>query len=395
MRSRKVWAMLALAAMLLLLGGAAADSSNKSDGSGGKSGKRFGKGARGNKGDQGGQGFQQGGRGGRGLTADQIVERLLSFDKNKDGKLTKDELPERMQDLVAKGDTNKDGALDKDEIKALAAKLAEEGFGDRGGRGGRGAGFQGPRGGGGFGGFGGGLVFLADQKSVREELKMTEEQVKKVEEFREKARGEGFRGGRGGFNPEEFQKRMEERTKAETKALAEILKPEQLKRLKQISWQREGTRALGNEEVAEALKLSTEQKDKIKTIREDSMKEMRELFGGGGRGGNREEARKKFEDLRKATDEKIHAVLTAEQKTKLKELTGEPFKGEIQQPQFRPGGGGRRPQPGARTEQPKKEEPKATEAAKTATAPVRDPELDKKLERIIKELEDLRKELRR
>jgi hypothetical protein len=61
---------------------------------------------------------------GRGLAVDDVVERLLSFDKNKDGKLTKDELPERMHDLIARGDTNKDGALDRDEIRKLAAELA-------------------------------------------------------------------------------------------------------------------------------------------------------------------------------------------------------------------------------------------------------------------------------
>jgi hypothetical protein len=77
----------------------------------------------------------------RGLSEEEIVERILSFDKNKDGKVTKEELPERMQNLIEKGDTNKDGALDPAEIKALAAKLRREGLP---------AGFDG------FGGFGGG-----------------------------------------------------------------------------------------------------------------------------------------------------------------------------------------------------------------------------------------------
>jgi hypothetical protein len=68
------------------------------------------------------------------ISVDDIVERIMAFDKNKDGKVTKDELPERMHHLIKLGDTNKDGALDKDEIKKLAAKLAAApgGFGGRG-----------------------------------------------------------------------------------------------------------------------------------------------------------------------------------------------------------------------------------------------------------------------
>ena len=59
-----------------------------------------------------------------GLGVDDVVARLMAFDKNKDGKITKDELPERMQFLIDLGDTNKDGALDRDEIKKLAASRA-------------------------------------------------------------------------------------------------------------------------------------------------------------------------------------------------------------------------------------------------------------------------------
>jgi hypothetical protein len=71
--------------------------------------------------------FQESPRGlvrGDGISVDDVVARLLSFDKNKDGKLTRDELPERMQFLIDLGDTNKDGALDKDEIKKLATTRA-------------------------------------------------------------------------------------------------------------------------------------------------------------------------------------------------------------------------------------------------------------------------------
>ena len=53
-----------------------------------------------------------------------LVVRLMQFDKNGDGKLAKDELPERLQALFEKGDLNKDGFLDKEEIVKLAAAQA-------------------------------------------------------------------------------------------------------------------------------------------------------------------------------------------------------------------------------------------------------------------------------
>ena len=61
------------------------------------------------------------------IRVDDIVERIMAFDKNKDGKVTKDELPERMHGLIARGDTNKDGALDRDEIKKLASTAGGRG----------------------------------------------------------------------------------------------------------------------------------------------------------------------------------------------------------------------------------------------------------------------------
>ena len=48
-----------------------------------------------------------------------VIERLVSFDVNADDRLSRDELPERMQGLVARGDRNADAALDLDEIRTL------------------------------------------------------------------------------------------------------------------------------------------------------------------------------------------------------------------------------------------------------------------------------------
>lgn len=49
-----------------------------------------------------------------------VVDRVMSFDRNTDGKVEAGELIDRMQHLVRRGDANGDGALDVLEIRGLA-----------------------------------------------------------------------------------------------------------------------------------------------------------------------------------------------------------------------------------------------------------------------------------
>ena len=101
--------------------------------------------------DGGGRGGPDGGGGG--FDASEMVNRMMQNDKNKDGKLTKDELPsERMQGLIDRADKDGDGAASKAELTEMASSQMGSGRGG-GGRGGQGGG----RGGGGDrGGRGGG-----------------------------------------------------------------------------------------------------------------------------------------------------------------------------------------------------------------------------------------------
>ena len=70
---------------------------------------------------RGGAGRGGPGRGGAG-DGGGMAERLMSFDKNKDGKLAADELPERMQRLIKGADADGDGSVDKNELADFAAK---------------------------------------------------------------------------------------------------------------------------------------------------------------------------------------------------------------------------------------------------------------------------------
>ena len=55
---------------------------------------------------------------------DLVVARLMSFDRNADGRIAIDELPERMQSVLVRGDRSNDGALDREEIRQLAVSPA-------------------------------------------------------------------------------------------------------------------------------------------------------------------------------------------------------------------------------------------------------------------------------
>jgi len=57
-----------------------------------------------------------------------FVERMMGFDKNKDGKISKEEFPERMQRMFDRLDANKDGVVDKAELEEAAKRF---GRGDR------------------------------------------------------------------------------------------------------------------------------------------------------------------------------------------------------------------------------------------------------------------------
>ena len=215
---------------------------------------------------------------------------------------------------------------------------------------------------GGFGGFGGGQVNLRSgiftNKALQEELKITEDQATKLnaytaklteamKEFAPPARtgqpgGAGGAGGRpggaGGTTQRsdedqlkylKMQVQMLEERMAVTKS---TLTADQQKRLSQLENQQLGSNAFGNARVAKALGLSAEQTAKIKELNDEMAKErgeiQREAFGGGRGGFDREkfaEMQKKVKNLTDDTAEKVQKTFSAEQKSKWKEMTGEPF----------------------------------------------------------------------
>lgn len=156
---------------------------------------------------------------------------------------------------------------------------------------------------GGFGGFGPrDITSLLQSPEVRKELNLTEQQAEKI-------------------------------PGAIMKALSDVLDEKQLKRLRQIDLQVKGNQAFFDPRVQKDLKLSEDQISNIKSILEDSRKEQAEIFKDA-KGGNFQAIGEKMTALRKETNEKVHGVLTADQRKAWKQMLGEEFKFE------RPGGVG-------------------------------------------------------
>jgi EF hand len=154
-----------------------------------------------------------------GQTGDDTMARMMEFDANKDGKLTREEVTdERLIRLFDRADANKDGTVTTAELTALvAAEPARRGGPGGFGRGGFGPGGFGPPGGGPPGGgfrpgevlprmFQSRLNLSAEQKAQIEALQkdvdaalakiLNDEQKRQWTEMR--SRGPGGPGGRRG-----------------------------------------------------------------------------------------------------------------------------------------------------------------------------------------------------
>jgi hypothetical protein len=184
-------------------------------------------------------------------------------------------------------------------------------------------------------GFGNNVTYMSLLRvdKIQEEIKVTDEQDGKIEAARDElneaaraARGQG-----GGFQNfqdlsdeerEQFFAQMRERAaaraKAEKEKVAEILDDAQMKRLGEIFIQVAGSDALSDADVAAALKVTDEQKEKIQAAQQEARTARREAL----QDLEGEERDAKSEELRKEADKTILALLTADQQTQLNDMKG-------------------------------------------------------------------------
>ena len=181
---------------------------------------------------------------------------------------------------------------------------------------------------------------LLRNKSVQEELKISEDQTTKLKEIGDKIRAkyaDEFKdAGRDFAKIREVGKKVSEETK---KALADanILKPEQTKRLRQIEVQTAGLTAFSMEDVQKVLKLTDKQIADAKAASDDIRKDADEMRKDAGMDFKKfAEIRTKVEKMRSDALNKLTGTFSDDQKKAYKELTGEKF--ELKVEFTRPGG---------------------------------------------------------
>ena len=176
---------------------------------------------------------------------------------------------------------------------------------------------------------GGGISALLSNESVQKELKLDDAQLTKVKELAEKNREKmmAAREETKDLDQEERMKKMQELMKemneSTIKAVGEFMKPEQVKRLHECSYQVRGAMAFADPGVIKKLNITDAQKDDIKKITDESMEAAREI--GAGFRDDPEGTQKKMAEHNKETLTKVVAKLNDEQQKTWKEMLGASF----------------------------------------------------------------------
>jgi serine/threonine protein kinase len=152
--------------------------------------------------------------------------------------------------------------------------------------------------------------------AVKLDLQLSRDQLASLEQIIVRQQ-EAFHKIRRQLKPEVWRNSLQELVNQE-KVLAELLQPEQAQRLRQIALQHAGAEAFATPEVVVELRLTPEQMETMRSIREEMHRTIKTLP-------RSQESWKKAEEFKKAAREQAFRVLTDEQKVRWKELIGKPF----------------------------------------------------------------------
>lgn len=164
-------------------------------------------------------------------------------------------------------------------------------------------------------------LILLRQKSVQAELKLAPATVDKVMKFTH----EQYEAAKKvlQLTEDERKERFKAMEKENKKFIADNLKPDQRKRLNQITMQLTGLTQLTRPEIVKELKLTEEQLGKVKQLQKEARKNLAKIID------TKVGRNDKLAKLREQTRENILNLLTEEQRVIARQMVGEPFTGEL------------------------------------------------------------------
>ena len=162
-------------------------------------------------------------------------------------------------------------------------------------------------------------AMLLRQKCVRDALKLTADEARKINEHNDrqwkKARElHQFKG-------DERHRKYEELTRENERFLDQTLEPSERKRLDEISLQVAGLLLATSPRVAERLALTDQQKEELRKHQGEARKELAAVLDSKTKEGREE----KLAELRKSSRKRLTDVLTDAQEASWKRMTGAPF----------------------------------------------------------------------
>jgi hypothetical protein len=177
-----------------------------------------------------------------------------------------------------------------------------------------------------------GPVFVVFRDKVREELRLSDEQNKKLEKRLQNTQRDAmqFFGRLADKEPEEREKALRAyREKAQenlTAFLEGLLRDEQLKRLRQVMFQQDRLFALlGNAEVAQELGITDEQRQQFGEVTQEMQRKIEALLKQAQKGGNPQEIAPKIRKIRKDQEDRVETLLSDAQKKRWKAMLGKPL----------------------------------------------------------------------
>jgi Spy/CpxP family protein refolding chaperone len=162
-------------------------------------------------------------------------------------------------------------------------------------------------------------VMLLRQKSVRDALKLTDEESRKIQEHNEQQwkKAQDIHK----LAPDERHRRYEELTRDNERFLDQVLEPAERRRLDEISLQVAGLLLATSPRFATKLGLTDQQKADLKRHQDEARKELADVLHSKSKEGRQE----KLAELRKTSRKRLMDVLNDEQELKWKLMTGAPF----------------------------------------------------------------------